>query len=79
MRSIHKVSTKGIDDKYSQSMIRRADSCSQDALFNVHGHIKPAKLITLGMTVKSMIESRKLITVLNRLGHCVNYHSMGRN
>ncbi|KAG8173987.1 hypothetical protein JTE90_029413 [Oedothorax gibbosus] len=35
--------------------------------------IKPSKQITLGMTVKSLTSSRRIINILKRLGHCCNY------
>ena len=39
-----------------------------------NGRINTAKHITLSMTLESMTGRKKLVTVLNRLGHCVNYH-----
>ncbi|GFW34023.1 hypothetical protein TNCV_287071 [Trichonephila clavipes] len=38
--------------------------------------IEPSKHITLGMTVKSLTSSRKMINILNRLGHCCNYNTL---
>lgn len=53
---------------------RRIDSSSQDALYIVQrGRAKPPKHITLGMALKSITGSKKLVQVMNRFGHCVNY------
>ena len=61
-------------DKHGDSVQRRAESSNQDALFIVrNGSILPQKHIVLGMSVKSMTGSRKLVTILNRFGHCINY------
>ena len=62
-------------EKYSDKVDRYAESTSQDALFLVNGgHIKPEKHISLGIAIKSISGSRKLINILKWFGHCVNYH-----
>jgi len=67
----------GITGPKPKEVERRAQSSSQDALFIVQrGRVKPEKHVTLGMTVKSTTGSRKLVTVLNRFGHCLNYTSL---
>ncbi|GFS41020.1 hypothetical protein TNIN_30281 [Trichonephila inaurata madagascariensis] len=54
-----------------------SDSLSSDAIYYVsNGTVKPSKHITLGMTVKSLTSSRKMINNLNRLGHCCNYNTL---
>ena len=35
--------------------------------------LKPMKHIVMGMGVKSMTGSKKLVTALNRFGYCINY------
>lgn len=58
----------------SEAVKRHAKSASQDALFSVHnGQLLTKKHILLGNLVHSMTGSRKLMTVLNRLGHCISY------
>ena len=53
---------------------RYIESAADDAVFcTTRGKIKPAKHITLGLTMKSLTGSKKVITILNRLGHCVSY------
>ena len=62
---------------YSETVKRRSDSLSQDALFSVqHGNLKPKKHILMGMSMKSMTGSKKIITMLNRMGHSINYHAV---
>ena len=62
-------------EKYSVKVDRHAESTSQDVLFLVSGgHIKPEKHIPLGIAIKSISRSQKLIDILNRFGHCINYH-----
>lgn len=62
-------------DKHSLKVKRAANSSSQDALFLAQGGlVKPAKHILLGCAIKSITGSKKVVTILNRLGHCVNYN-----
>ena len=39
------------------------------------GQTKPRKQLLLRMTMKSLTGSRKVIEILNKLGHCVSYHT----
>ncbi|CAD6203987.1 GSCOCG00012671001-RA-CDS, partial [Cotesia congregata] len=46
-----------------------------DLVYNVSkGKMKTNKHITLGMTLKSLISSRKIVEIINRYGHCCSYH-----
>ena len=66
--------TGNISDQCGKQIKRRIDSTSQDALFVVQrGRAKPAKHVTLGMAIRSITGSKKLVQVLNRFGHCLNY------
>ncbi|GFY61459.1 hypothetical protein TNIN_340721 [Trichonephila inaurata madagascariensis] len=47
-----------------------------DRFFKILIGVKPSKHITLGMTVKSLTSSRKMINIINRLGHCCNYNTL---
>ena len=63
------------ESNYTADILRRADSSSQDSLFIVSKRlVKPKKHLMLGLGVKSLTGSRKLLTILNRFGHTVNYH-----
>lgn len=56
---------------------RRAKSIASDLVFAAtSGKKKPSKHLQLGITVKTLTGSRKLIEVLNRLGHCTSYHTV---
>lgn len=47
--------------------------CSSIILTMSNGLIKPASCLTLALSVKSLTGSRKLINILNRMGHCISY------
>lgn len=56
---------------------RLSSSMAADAIFCVsNGTVKPSKHITLGMTIKSLTSSKKIINILNRFGHCCNYTTL---
>jgi len=56
---------------------RLSNSLASDTIFCVsNGTVKPSKHITLGMTIKNLTSSRKIINILNRLGHCCNYNTL---
>ena len=58
----------------SQKNKRLVNSLSSDAIFSVtHGKTKPAKHLTLGLAIKSLTGSKKLVSLLNRFGHCCSY------
>lgn len=53
---------------------RIAESLSEDLIFAAtSGKIKPSKHITLGLTLKSLTNSKKIINIVNRFGHCASY------
>ena len=48
---------------------------SEDAvLATTSGRRRPAKHLQIGIAIKSLIGSKKVVTMLNRLGHCINYN-----
>ncbi len=56
---------------------RRIQSLADDILFCVtKGVIKPQKHIVLGMGIKSLTGSKKVVTLLNRFGHSINYSTV---
>ena len=58
----------------SASKIRRVESLAADTVFMVtNGRKKPSKHLKLGLAVKSMTGSKKLIGMLNRYGNGVSY------
>ena len=60
----------------SDGMKRRANSSAQDAVYTIsRGQLKPAKHLAMGLAMKSLTGSRKVVEILNRLGHSISYHS----
>ena len=52
-------------------------SMSEDAAFAATAVLKrPQKYLMLGITLKCLAGSRKVIEIMNRLGHCASYHTM---
>lgn len=47
--------------------------CSSIILTASNGLIKPSICLTLGLTTKSLTGCRRMIEILNRMGHCVSY------
>ena len=55
----------------------RIKSLSEDAVFaTTAGLKKPQKHLMLGIALKSLTGSRKVIEIVNRLGHCASYHTI---
>ena len=55
---------------------RRIRAISQDAVFSAtSGKKKPGKHLITALAMKSMTGCRKVIEVLNRMGHCASYHT----
>ena len=54
----------------------RIKSMSEDAAFAATKRLKkPQKHLMLGIALKSLTGSRKVIKIMNRLGHCASYHT----
>ena len=50
-------------------------SLAHDVVLTVlHGKLKPAKHLCLGIGMKTLTSSKKVINILNRFGHLVNYN-----
>lgn len=60
--------------KESNVCNRLVQSFSEDVIYAItNGRIKTAKHITLGIAIKSLTNSRKLLDILNRFGHSCSY------
>lgn len=64
---------------YSSTLISCVECCVQsstdDAVFAAtRGKVKPAKHISLGLRVKGMTGSRKVLDILSHFGHCISYN-----
>ncbi|CAH1173831.1 unnamed protein product [Phaedon cochleariae] len=56
---------------------RLAKSFSEDIIYAVtNGRIKPSKHICLGLSLKSLTNSKKIVNIINRYGHCCSYTSL---
>lgn len=59
----------------SYDCARKVESISQDLVYVIHhGKIKTSKQITLGITMKSITSSRKMLDILNKYGQCYSYN-----
>lgn len=58
----------------SEYTIRIKKSLFQDAIFTVtNGCVKTSKHVTLGLTLKGLTNSKKIVNILNNYGHCCSY------
>lgn len=52
----------------------KIDSLCQDVIYIVtKGRVKPAKHLMVGICMKSLTSSRKVLTILNKCGHSIGY------
>ena len=57
--------------------VTRIQSLCEDVMFTAtSGRKKPKKLLMLGISMKNLTGSRKVIEILNRFGHCISYHAV---
>ena len=55
----------------------RIQSISQDVIFAASSeHKLPSKHLKLRVALKSLTGSRKFVEMLNRYGHCANFHTV---
>ena len=55
----------------------RTKSISEDVVFAATGELKKLqKHLMLGIALKSLTGSRKVVEIMNRLGHCISYHTI---
>lgn len=60
--------------KNNQKCIRQVKSYCEDVVYSIYnGKIKTSKHIMLGMALKSLTSSRKIIDIIHRYGHCISY------
>lgn len=63
--------------KRHQKTVRLAKSFSEDIIYAVsNGRIKLSKQICLGLTLKSLTNSKKIVNIVNRYGHCCSYSAL---
>lgn len=56
-----------------EDLVKIKSLCSDIIFIISKGRIRPSKHLTLGMALKSLTSSRKVLTILNRYGHTINY------
>ena len=62
---------------HTDTKLRSVKSICHDLIFAVtSGNKKTAKNIMLGLVAKSMTDSRKVVDILNRLGHSISYSTV---
>ena len=62
-----------------EGMDRKNCSVGQDLLYREsRGELKTPKHTGLGIAAKHLIDSKQLVTMLNRFGHCLSNCQMGR-
>lgn len=69
----------GLNQRRRQSVDchRKVKSLAEDAIYATrNGQVKTSKHVTLGMAMKSLTSSRKVIDILNRFGHCCSYNTI---
>lgn len=68
---------KGPKQKISQRKDMRISKICDDLIFNItNGDVKPSSSICLGLVTKSITSSRKMVEILNRMGHCCSYSTI---
>ncbi|CAH0562800.1 unnamed protein product [Brassicogethes aeneus] len=61
--------------RFVEKCKRLSSSFAQDAIFGVtNGKVKPAKHLQLGIALKSLTSSRKIIDIMNLYGHSCSYN-----
>jgi len=71
-----KVLYTGSSGKVTHTQTERLiDSVTDDVIYATsHGRIQPGKHLSLALAMKSLTGSRRVIEILNRLGHSTGYH-----
>lgn len=65
---------KGPKDSPNEKREIRIKSICDSIIYSTScGALKPSTSLSLGLVTKSITGSRKMVEILNRLGHCVNY------
>lgn len=68
---------KGGKRKESHRKDTRISKICDDLMFTMsNGDLKPSSTVSLGLVTKSITGSRKMIEILNRMGHCCNYSAI---
>lgn len=61
------------DSKNERKEIKVTSICNSIIFSMSNGMIKPSTCLSLGLVTKSLTGSRRMIEILNRMGHCISY------
>lgn len=65
---------RGPRDCKSEKLETKVKSISSSIILSMtHGSVKPTTCLSLALVTKSITGSRRMVEILNRLGHCVSY------
>ena len=68
--------TGSVKEETHDKVSRLTDLVCADVMFAVsRGRFKPGKHLNMGLGIKSMTGSRKVLDVLNHMGHSISYHT----
>ncbi|CAH1154920.1 unnamed protein product [Phaedon cochleariae] len=60
--------------RHASNLDLRSETLSSDLIYaTTRGRIKPAKQIELGIALKSLTNSKKVLNIMNKLRHCISY------
>ena len=72
-----KILYSGGTTDLSEKTLRLSSSTADDVIYAVtNGQVKPSKHCLLGTGMKSMTGSRKIVDILNKFGHTLNYNAI---
>lgn len=65
---------KGPKNSTKQTLETKVNSICHSIIYTMtNGAVKPSTCLSLGLVTKSITGSRRMVELLNRLGHCVSY------
>ena len=77
LKFVQVLNTGSDDVPESDQVQRAAKSVADDVIFTTtRGRTKPGKHLCLGLALKSLTGSRRIVEIMNRFGHSVSYHTV---
>lgn len=59
--------------KNEKKEIRVKSICNSIIFSTTNGEVKPSSCLSLGLVTKNITGSRRMVEILNRMGHCISY------